>query len=80
MTNKPTIETIKFTIPGTDRKLIIDVNSERKNCLVDIAIASPDETTEDALIHIDNFDNPNQLLTAIYLNSDEPTEVYRKNI
>ena len=80
MTNKPTIETIKFTIPGTDRKLIINVNSERENCLVDITIASSDETTEDALIHIDNFDNPNQLLTAIYLDNDEPTEVYRKNI
>ena len=80
MTNKPVIETIKFTIPGTDRKLIIYINSKRENCLVNIAIASPDETTEDTLIHIDNFDNPNQLLTAIYLDNDEPTEVYRKNI
>ena len=80
MTNKPTVETIKFTIPGTNRKLIIDVNSERENCLVDITVTSLDETTEEALIHIDNFDNPNQLLTAIYLDSDEPADIYRKNI
>ena len=28
MTNKPTIETIKFTIPGTDRKLIIQTHKK----------------------------------------------------
>lgn len=73
-------ETIEFVIPGTERKLIIDVDSARKNCLVDIFVSSLDETVEDALVHIDNFDNKNQLLTAIYLEDDEPADVFRKDI
>ena len=39
-----------------------------------------DETTKDAIVHIDNFDNKNQLLTAVYLNNDEPTEVSERHL
>lgn len=77
---RPVKEIVSFVIPGTNRKLVIDIDSTRDNCLVDIFTSSLDETTEDAVLHIDNFDNKNQLLTAIYLNNDEPTEVFRKNI
>lgn len=73
-------ETIEFVIPGTERKLVINVDSERKNCLVDIFVSSLDETVEDALVHIDNFDNKDQLLTAVYLEDDEPVDIFRKNI
>lgn len=76
----PVKEMIEFVIPGTERKLVIDVNSARENCLVDITIVSFDDTVEDALVHIDNFDNQNKLLTAIYLDSDEPADVFRKDI
>ena len=76
----PVKEMIEFVIPGTERKLVIDVNSARKNCLVDIFVSSLDETVEDALVHIDNFDNKDQLLTAVYLEDDEPVDIFRKDI
>ena len=77
---RPVKEIVAFVIPGTNRKLVIDIDSTRDNCLVDIFTSSLDETTKDAIVHIDNFDNKNQLLTAVYLNNDEPTEVFRKDI
>lgn len=76
----PVKEMIEFVIPGTERKLIIDVDSARENCLVDISVSSLDETVEEALVHIDNFDNKNQLLTAVYLEDDEPVDIFRKDI
>lgn len=76
----PVNKTIEFVIPGTERKLVIDVDSTRKNCLVDIFVSSLDETVEDALIHIDNFDNKDQLLTAVYLEDDDPVDIFRKDI
>lgn len=76
----PVKEMIEFVILGTERKLVIDVDSTRKNCLVDIFVSSLDETVEDALVHIDNFDNKDQLLTAVYLEDDDPVDIFRKNI
>ena len=76
----PIKETVEFIIPGTELKLVIDVDSTRKNCLVDIFVSSLDETVENALVHIDNFDNKNQLLTAVYLEDDEPIDIFRKDI
>lgn len=76
----PVKEMIEFVIPGTERKLVINVDSTRENCLVDIFVSSLDETVEDALIHIDNFDNKEQLLTAVYLENDEPVDIFRKDI
>lgn len=35
----PVNKTIEFVIPGTERKLVIDVDSTRKNCLVDIFVS-----------------------------------------
>mgnify|MGYP001791054676 FL=1 len=77
---RPVKEIVAFVIPETDRKLVIDINSTRDNCLVDIFTTSLDETTENAVVHIDNFDSKNQLLTAVYLNNDEPVDVFRKDI
>lgn len=77
---RPVKETVEFVIPGTERKLVIDVDSTRKNCLVDIFVLSPDETVEDALVHIDNFDNKDQLLTAVYLDDDDPVGIFRKEL
>lgn len=71
---------VEFVIPNTQKKLVIDVNTERENCLVDITVASFDGEDEDALIHIDNFDKPEELLTAIYTDGDEPTDIYRKKL
>ena len=76
----PVKEMIEFVIPGTERKLVIDVDSTRKNCLVDIFVSSLDETVEDALVHIDNFDNKDQLLTAVYLEDDEPVDIFQKEL
>ena len=76
----PVKETVEFVIPGTERKLVIDVDSTRKSGLVNIFVSSLDETVEDALVHIDNFDNKDQLLTAVYLEDDEPVDIFRKNI
>lgn len=76
----PVKEMIEFVIPGTERKLVIDVDSTRKNCLVDIFVSSLDETVNNTLILIDNFDNKNQLRTAVYLDSDEPADVFQKDI
>ena len=77
---RPVKETVEFVIPGTERKLVIDVDSTRKNRLVDIFVSSLDEPVEDALIHIDNFDNKDQLLTAVYLEDDDPVDIFRKDI
>ena len=77
---RPVKETVEFVIPGTDRKLVIDVDSTRKNWLVDIFVSSLDEIVEDTLVHIDNFDNKDQLLTAVYLEDDEPVDIFRKDI
>ena len=71
---------LEFVIPNTQKKLVIDIDTERENCLVDIAVASFDDEDKDALIHIDNFDRPHQLLTAVYSDSDEPVDVYRKEL
>ena len=76
----PVKEMIEFVIPGTERKLVIDVDSARENCLVDISVSSLDETVEDTLVHIDNFDNKNQLLTAVYSEDDEPVGLFLKDI
>lgn len=76
----PVNKTIEFVIPGTERKLVIDVDSTRKNCLVDIFVSSLNEIVEDTLVHIDNFDNKDQLLTAVYLEDDEPVDIFRKDI
>lgn len=76
----PVKEMIEFVIPGTEHKLVIDVDSTRKNCLVDIFVSSLDETVEEALVHIDNFDNKDQLLTAVYLENDEPVDIFRKEL
>lgn len=77
---RPVKEIVAFVIPGTNRKLVIDIDSTRDNCLVDIFTSSLDETAKDAVVHIDNFDNKDQLLTAVYLNNDEPVDVFRKDI
>lgn len=77
---RPVKEIIEFVIPGTECKLAIDIDSTRENCLVDITIVSLDDTVEDALVHIDNFDNQNKLLTAVYLDNDEPADVFKKDI
>jgi len=71
---------VEFVIPNTQKKLVIDVNTERENCLVDITVASFDGEDEEALIHIDNFDKSEELLTAIYTDGDEPTDIYRKKL
>ena len=76
----PVKEVIELVIPGTERKLVIDVDSARENCLVDISVSSLDETVEDTLIHIDNFDNKDQLLTAVHLDNDEPVDIFRKEL
>lgn len=76
----PVKEIVEFVIPGTERKIVIDVDSTRENYLVDIFVSSLDETVEDALIHIDNFDNKDQLLTAVYLEDDDPVDIFRKDI
>lgn len=76
----PVKEMIEFVIPGTEHKLVIDVDSTRKNYLVDIFVSSLDETVEDALVHIDNFDNKDQLLTTVYGEDDEPVDIFRKDI
>ena len=76
----PVKEMIEFVIPGTESKLVIDVDSTRKNCLVDIFVSSLDETVEESLVHIDNFDNKDQLLTAVYLEDDEPVDIFRKEL
>lgn len=77
---RPVKEIVAFVIPGTNRKLVIDIDSTRDNCLVDIFTSSLDETAKDAVVHIDNFDNKDQLLTAVYLNNDEPVDIFRKDI
>lgn len=76
----PIKETVEFVIPGTEHKIVIDVDSTRKNCLVDIVVSSLDETVEEALVHIDNFDNKDQLLTAVYLEDDEPIDIFQKEL
>ena len=76
----PVKEMIEFVIPGTERKIVIDVDSTRKNYLVDIFVSSLDETVEDTLVHIDNFDNKDQLLTAVYLDDDDPVDIFRKEL
>lgn len=76
----PVKEVIEFVIPGTEHKLVIDVDSTRENYLVDISVLSLDETVEEALVHIDNFDNKNQLLTAVYSEDDEPVGIFLKDI
>ena len=76
----PVKEVIEFVIPGTEHKLVINVDSARENCLVDISVSSLDETVEDTLVHIDNFDNKNQLLTAVYSEDDEPVGIFLKDI
>ena len=76
----PIKETVEFVIPGTEHKIVIDVDSTRKNCLVDIVVSSLDETIEEALVHIDNFDNKDQLLTAVYLEDDEPVDIFQKEL
>lgn len=76
----PVKEMIEFVIPGTERKLVIDVDSACENCLVDIFVSSLDETVEEALVHIDNFDNKDQLLTTVYLEDDEPVDIFRKEL
>lgn len=77
---RPVKEIVTFVIPGTNRKLVIDIDSTRENYLVDISTSSLDETVNDTLVLIDNFDNKNQLLTAVYLENDEPAGVFRKDI
>ena len=77
---RPVKEIVSFVIPGTDRKLIIDIDSTRDNCLVDISTSSLDETTKNAVVHIDNTNNKDQLLTAVYLNNDEPVDIFQKDI
>ena len=76
----PVKEMIEFVIPGTEYKLVIDIDSTRESSFVDISTSSLDETVNDTLILIDNFDNKNQLRTAIYLNDDEPADVFQKDI
>lgn len=58
----PVKEIVEFVIPGTERKLVIDIDSARENCLVDIFVSSLDETVEDALAHIHNFDNKKTII------------------
>ena len=77
---RPVKEIVTFVIPGTDRKLVIDIDSTRNHCLVDISTASLDETSEDPVLHIDNCNNKNLLVTAVYLNDDEPADVFGKDI
>lgn len=71
---------VEFVIPNTQKKLVIDIDTERENCLVDITVSSFDGEDEDAFIHIDNFDKSEELLAAIYADGDEPTDIYRKKM
>lgn len=71
---------VEFVIPGTDRKLIVSIDSENKNCLVDISVAALNDTNKDVLVHIDHFHKADQLTTAVYLDDDEPVDVYHKNV
>lgn len=76
----PVKEIVEFVIPGTESKLVIDIDSTRESYLVDISISSLDETVNDTLVLIDNFDDKDQLLTAVYLDDDDPIDIFRKDI
>jgi hypothetical protein len=71
----------RTAIPNTDKKLIIKIDSYNNNCLVDIAVTGEGDEVADTIVHIDNFDHPNELLTAIYsTEEDEPKTIFKQKI
>lgn len=71
----------RMAIPNTDKKLIIKIDPYNNNCLVDIAVTGEGDEVADTIVHIDNFDHPNELLTAIYsTEEDEPKTIFKQKI
>lgn len=70
----------RTAIPNTDKKLIIKIDPYN-NCLVDIAVAKEGDEIANTIVHVDNFDHPNELLTAIYsTEEDEPKAIFKQEI
>ena len=48
---------------------------------MDIAVAKEGDEVANTIVHIDNFDHPNELLTAIYsTEEDEPKTIFKQKI
>lgn len=71
----------RTAIPNTDKKLIIKIDPYNNNCLVDIAVAGEGDEVANTIVHVDNFDHPNELLTAIFsTEEDEPKAIFKQEI
>lgn len=71
----------RTAIPNTDKKLIIKIDPYNNNCLVDIAVAKEGDEIANTIVHIDNFEHPDELLTAIYsAEEDEPKAIFKQKI
>ena len=71
-------KTIEFTIPGTNKKLIVNIDSTFPYGLVDVSISDFDESNAESLLSISKVQDSNELHINIKTDQYETQNLYRE--
>ena len=71
-------KTIEFTIPGTNKKLIVNIDSTFSHGLVDISLSDFDEHDAEQILRIVKVDNSNELHISVETDNGETQNIYKE--
>lgn len=71
-------KTIEFTIPGTNKKLIVNIDSTFSYRLVDVSISDFDESNAESLLSISKIQDANELHISVKTDQYETQNLYRE--
>lgn len=71
-------KTIEFTIPGTNKKLIVNIDSTFSYGLVDVSISDFDESNAESLLSISKVQDANELHISVKTDQYETQNLYRE--
>ena len=71
-------KTIEFTIPGTNKKLIVNIDSTFPCGLVDISLSDFDEHDAEQILRIVKVDNSNELHISVETDNGETQNIYKE--
>ena len=71
-------KTIEFTIPGTNKKLIVNIDSTFPCELVDISLSDFDEHDTEQILRIAKVDNSNEIHISVETDNGETQNIYKE--
>ena len=71
-------KTIEFTIPGTNKKLIVNIDSTFSYGLVDVSISDFDESNAESLLSISKVQDSNELHISVKTDQYETQNLYKE--